>query len=462
MKRLIRLVLGLVLVGAILPASPSQAMNAASDIDADNCINGLQGEYGLQASGAKYCIVVPADWNRDLVIFAHGYVDPTTSLTNPEFTNPHIPYDQLILAGSTLTIPAMITRLGFAFAVTSYSKDGLAVQEGVADVIDLANLFKGLHPETRWIYLVGASEGGLVTTLAIEKNPDKIFSGGVADCGPIGDFTKQINAWGDFRVVYDYFFGNQIPGPNAITIPADFDYNTWRIYTAQKVGSLTVPVANPGALAASIFLNTAQKMVADPSLGTQLINVTHAAIDPNDVPNSTLATTLGILSYNVLASNDGTLELNGVPYNNLDPKTRYTGSLNDGKLNAKVERVGPVTATELPKYETSGVLGVPLIAMHTTGDPIVPFWHETLYQAKLAPGSESYYTSLPVDRYGHCSFKNSEMLFSFWLLVLKSNSVIISPGSAAAILPDPAQRSEFLDMVAPYVKTFYLPVISGP
>ncbi len=462
MKILTRLLLGLILVGAVLPVAPGQAMVSASDIDQDNCVNGLQGVFGVQSSGAKYCMIVPPNWNHDLVIFAHGYVDPTTSLTNPEFTDPRIPYEQLLLPGNTATIPGLITRLGYAFAITSYSKNGLAVQEGVADVVDLAAIFKAQHPDTRWIYLVGASEGGLVTTLAIEKNPDKIFSGGVADCGPIGDFNKQIDSWGDFRVIFDYFFGNQIPGPNAVTIPADFDYNTWRVYTAQKVGSLTVPAQAPGVLATTIFLTTAQKLLADPSLGTQLINVTGAAVDANDLQNSILSTTLGILSYNVLASNDGTAELNGLPYNNLDPKTKYTGSLNDGKLNAKVERIGPVTATELPKYQTTGVLGVPLITMHDTGDPIVPFWHEALYQAKLSPGSEKYFTSLTIDRYGHCNFTSSEALFSFWLLVLKSNSVMISPGAAAAVLPDQQQREEFFDLVAPYVKTIFVPTVKGP
>ncbi len=460
MKRLMRLVLGLVLLGALLPASTGHAMAVSIDIDEENCTNGLHGVYGLQASGAKYCIVVPPNWNGDLVIFAHGYVDPTTHLTNPDFSDPHIPYDQLILAGNTLTIPGMITQLGYAFAVTSYSKDGLAVQEGVDDVVDLAAIFKELHPNTRWIYLVGASEGGLVTTLAIEKNPGQVFSGGVADCGPIGDFYKQIDYWGDFRVVFDYFFGNQIPGPNAITIPADFNYNQWRVYTSQTLAGLVVPVASPGTLATQVGLSFVSQVAADLTKATQLINVTQAPVDQNDFLNTAFSTTMGILSYNVLASNDGTVELNGVPYNNLDPKTRYTGSLNDGKLNAKVERIGPVTATELPKYQTTGVLGVPLIAMHTTGDPIVPFWHETLYQAKLAPSSAGFYTSLPVDRYGHCSFKNSEMLFSFWLLVLKSNSVLIPPTKAAAILPDPVSRSEFMNLVAPYVKSLYLPVIN--
>ncbi len=466
MKYLFRLILALTLVGAVLPEFSAHSMSPSISIDQDNCVNGLHGTYGTQSSGAKYCIVVPANWNGDLVIFAHGYVDPTTSLTNPEFANPHIPYDQLILAGNTLTIPGMITQLGYAFAVTSYSKDGLAAQEGVADVIDLAAIFKSLHPNTRWIYLVGASEGGLVTSLAIEKNPGQVFSGGVADCGPIGDFDKQIDYWGDFRVVYDYFFDSlipyHIPGDTAISIPPDFDYNSWRVYTPQTVAGLTVPVAAPGSLAASIGIAFASLLGSDPSLAQQLINVTKAPVDLNDLGVSTVNTTMGILSYNVLASNDGTVELNGIPYNNQDPLTTYSGSLNDADLNAKVERIGPRTATELPKYQTSGVLGVPLIAMHTTGDPIVPFWHETLYQAKLAPGSADYYTSLPIQRYGHCSFKNSEMLFSFWLLVLKSNSLIISPGIAAGILPDQASRSEFLSLVAPYISTVYLPTVNRP
>ena len=60
------------------------------------------------------------------------------------------------------------------------------------------------------MYLVGVSQGGLVCTLAVEQNPG-IFSGGLSLCGPIGDFRRQINYWGDFRVAFDYFFPNVIP-----------------------------------------------------------------------------------------------------------------------------------------------------------------------------------------------------------------------------------------------------------
>jgi hypothetical protein len=32
-----------------------------------------------------------------------------------------------------------------------------------------------------------------------------LYLGGLAICGPIGDFGQQINYWGDFRALYDYF-----------------------------------------------------------------------------------------------------------------------------------------------------------------------------------------------------------------------------------------------------------------
>jgi hypothetical protein len=34
--------------------------------------------------------------------------------------------------------------------------------------------------------------------------------------------------------------------------------------------------------------------------------------------------------------------------------------------------------------KTSGQLSVPLVTLHTTGDPIVPFLHEALYADKVA------------------------------------------------------------------------------
>jgi pimeloyl-ACP methyl ester carboxylesterase len=169
MSRFIRLSLVAVVLFGSLPALPAMAASPAS-----TC------EDGTQSSGALYriCMPEPNDWNGDLVIFAHGYVAPNEPLVIPE--------DQLVLSGS-FSIPEIINKLGFAFATTSYSTNGLAVREGVEDLRDLVRIFTERHGQPRYVYLVGGSEGGVITALTIEQYP-KVFDGGLAACGPVGDF----------------------------------------------------------------------------------------------------------------------------------------------------------------------------------------------------------------------------------------------------------------------------------
>jgi len=153
--------------------------------EAEGSVGGYQD--GPQSSGATYRICMPgADtWNSDLAIYAHGYVP---------FNEPvAIPEDQLVLPDTT-SIPEVMNGLGFAFATTSYSTNGLAIREGVQDVRDLVDVFRALHGDPRRIYLGGASEGGLVTVLALERFPET-FNDGLAACGPVGSFCQQVNNW---------------------------------------------------------------------------------------------------------------------------------------------------------------------------------------------------------------------------------------------------------------------------
>ena len=89
--------------------------------------------------------------------------------------------------------------------MTSYRKTGLAVQEGIDDLHDLVTLFSSIHGAPTRTYLVGPSEGGLIATLAVERFPET-FHGGISACGYIGNFRRQLDYIGDFRVLFDYFF----------------------------------------------------------------------------------------------------------------------------------------------------------------------------------------------------------------------------------------------------------------
>jgi hypothetical protein len=90
-------------------------------------------------------------------------------------------------------------------------------------------------------------------------------------------------------------------------------------------------------------------------------------------------------------------------------------------------------------YETTGLLSKPLVTLHTTGDQVIPFWHELLYAAKTKnTGSSSKHINIPVLRYGHCNFNAAEVLFGFALLVLQTSGQQIpglqpAPPSVTAI-----------------------------
>ena len=157
---------------------------------------------GVQASGSIYRICMPTgDYNGMLVVWAHGFQDAGTPISIPE--------EQLCANGFCLH--ELINSLGFAFATNSYSKTGLAILQGKADIVDLVKVFATKKGKPRKVYLVGASEGGIVTALNVEQRPD-VFSGGVAACGPVGDFPYQIGYFGDARATFEYFFPGLIPG----------------------------------------------------------------------------------------------------------------------------------------------------------------------------------------------------------------------------------------------------------
>jgi len=329
---------------------------------------------------------VPGDplayWNGQLVVYAHGYVAPQLPLALP--------------AGELAKAPGMVDFLlsqGYAFATTSYSKNGYAVEQARQDLNALVRHFKtrvlpnaGLLDK---VLIVGASEGGLITTMMVEKYPD-IYAGGLAMCGPIGGMPAQTAYLADFRVVFDAFF----PGVfdfGAFAVPED-EWERWSLDQA----------------------NILLALQGDPLSVQQLFAVTGAPVDPLD-PTTYGQTTLEVLFYNIWGTNDMLATAGGIPYDNQD--TVYTGSLNDPALNAFVERIdsdGRARAFVRRAYQPTGELQRPLITIHTALDPQVPSWHEDAYGALAGPSG--LFVPIIVPRYGHCEFDPQEILYAFSVL----------------------------------------------
>ncbi len=374
---------------------------------------------GLQSSGAVYRICLPANtpWNGDLVVYAHGYV---------AFNEPiAIPEDQLAVAGE-FSIPEIINGLGYAFATTSYSVNGLAIKQGSADLLELVDIFAASIGTPEHVFLVGPSEGGLITALVVEQHPE-IFDGGISACGPIGKFDAEINYWGDVRVLFDYFFPGVIPF-SPIAIPAAVIDGWETIFEPQVEAALR---ANPGK-------------------ALQLLKVARVLTNPFD-PESGIQALLQLLWYNVFATNDGIDKLGGQPFNNL--KRLYIGSSNDLLLNRTVARfsANPLAVAEINAYyQTSGALSVPLITLHTLRDPVVPQWHQALYTQKaIAAGSQPLYTAITTLGYGHCAFSEVDVVASFAILVYRATGKL--PLNVQGVLSQPGELLVYSKILKDYL-----------
>lgn len=342
-------------------------------------------EEGEHAEGAGYLICMPATWNGALIIYAYGYVSPTRPV--------EIPPEQLRPDGSPVSINQFVTDQGYAFAASDYGSNGLSVLSGLAHIEDLVGTFTARKGEPSQVLLLGVSEGGLTTALALERRPD-LYAGGLALCGPYGDFATQTRYLGDARVVFDYYFPDLIPG-SPVDIPQTL-VDTWET---------------------GFYTDTVQPVITAPENAakvTAVLTVAGVAFDADDVEGQIDALET-LLWYNVVGTNDARAKLGGQPFDN---QTRvYTGSADDEALNAGIARFtadAAATETMAGPYASSGKLPVPLVTMHTLHDATVPYAQATIYGDKVvAMNRSAFYEHIPIDATGHCAFGLFDLLNAF-------------------------------------------------
>jgi hypothetical protein len=351
------------------------------------CSGGPYGPAQGASGGAEYAVCMPQPsscYNGTMILFAHGYLAPGTLSTWES---------QLFLPDGT-SLPTLLNGLGFGFAASSFSKDGLAILEGIQDTKALINVVSAAGIPVQKYFVTGASEGGLVATKSVEESPTS-YAGGLSVCGPIGSFQKQINYFDDVRVLFDYFFPGILPGSainTAALIPG------WPAYEAAVVKAV-----NSNPLATLQLISTAQIEIG---------------LDPGNAANAITSA----LWYNVIATPNAITTLGGNPYDNT--KTVYRGSFNDARLNAMVERdtASPAALTAMAQYETTGRLSDPLVTLHTLADPVVPFWQEPLYASKVqAQGHLSKLAEIPALAYGHCNVTAAQAEAALALLLVSAS-----------------------------------------
>ena len=340
--------------------------------------------------------IPPIGWNHQLVIYAHGFVAPQAPLA--------LPADELAIIGGNSTLAALL-QSGFAFATTSFRKNGYVVEQATQDINQLLGYFNTLVApgSLQKTYLVGGSDGGLIATKLIEEFSQS-YDGALSLCAPMGGAPYQTKYLGDFRVVFDYFFPSVFRDEfKAFEVP-ELAYLNW-----DTSGGYAQQVA------AALALNT--------SAASQLFKVTRVALNSQDLSGSAVQAALSLLFYSIWETPDLLATAGGIPYDNR--LTLYLGSNNDFALNRRVERVASdADARSYMRqfYQPSGQLHRPLVSLHTAFDPLVPFNHELIYLGLTTlAGQRKNLTILPTASYGHCNFQPAEVLGAFGLLVSQSN-----------------------------------------
>lgn len=364
------------------------------------------GKYTGEYKNCEWIVSLPdADtWNgmdhRIMIFYAHGMVDP-------------VPYAPIALPSDKIgdrTIEDIILGNNMGYAATSYRDNGLVVLDAVEDIKDLMNitsLFFDDHTEYKepdYIFLGGPSEGGLVTIKTLEEYPH-LFDGAISIGGPIGDFRNQLQYMGDFHVLFNYFFGAEM-ATLKIDIGNPEDGVSEAVMEAWDNGSLKNTIT--GILA------------SNPSKVSQLIKCAKVTVDMSDEVAVGTAV-LELLKFNIMLTNDIKDRMGGVPFDNT--RKWYWGSNNDWKLNRSIRRIrGDYEAKqEVRKYETSGEIEIPVVTIHTTGDHVVPFWHNPKYRYKVfTKGNSLLHTGIPVDNYGHCTVDESHIMAALYIIISKA------------------------------------------
>ena len=334
----------------------------------------LTGEIG---PGARWSIDVPENWNGDLVLYMHGYTDPVAPVALPAF-------------GATRD--ALLAR-GFAVAASSYSENGYAVKEGLAQTHQLKGLFVSRVARPGRTYLFGRSLGGLIGLLLSQKHPGQ-YDGSLLVSGVVGGTDDEVQYLGDIRVLFDAVYPNVLPG-GLENPPVVTNLNTQVIQPV--VAAIT---ANPQGV--GIIQSLARRPLPGNS-GQEIVN--------------SLVT---VLAFTMQGGGDLTDRTHGHSFFD-NAAWRYRSPALPAPLiddiNARVARhtAASDALAFLAHYgEPSGGLSMPVLTLHTTRDPVVPFFHEGLL-GNVAGGP--WLLQRSVDRYGHDAFSTGELMTNFESLV---------------------------------------------
>ena len=325
-------------------------------------------------SGAQYRIDVPTSWNHGLVVYFHGYSEgvytykadgPLNEQTQPIFDR------------------------GYAIIQSAYSTPGWALAEAYPETEELRQYFlkkyerpaegKKAAKQIETI-VAGGSMGGALVTATLELNP-KPFAGGLDLCGSVGPADLAFQRRFAWRAAFDFYF----PGLMPPLVPSPPGFKETHALREKVMDALK---ANPTAATA---VRSLMDLHSDQDVANDIVYFTYVITDMQR-------------------------RAGGNPFDNrnfLYANTNPNSTASDNALNDGVHRYAAEPAAReylLHHYTPNGHLERPMLALHTTYDPVIPGSTLSVYAEQVAIAGFSHnLVQQYVHRDGHCAFSPEEV-----------------------------------------------------
>jgi pimeloyl-ACP methyl ester carboxylesterase len=374
---------GITLAAILLLASVLPASMAAAQEPNDSVL-----ELTGTLNGAPFKILVPANWNGTLLIYAHGY----GFWPEPSVSFPPVPVDEPLL------------EQGYAMAGSAFRNPGFAVKEGIQNTLALTNYFRGQVGNPERIILWGHSMGGLIAQAGIEKYPG-VYDAAIPMCSNAAGATKWWDSYLGIGLAYEAAFGWPEEWGSVGDVRDDLSYwaEVYPVYL-QQIGDDT----NFGKFEFIRLVNGLPEgdFYSDipPGLWQLLMIVTENRAELETRAGGPVSQNLDHV-YGL--SQDEVAYLNG-----LDVDAEALLEAMNARTNIQARRSA---RKYLERYANlTGEIKRPVLSMHTTVDSICAIENESAYRETVAAaGQEDMLVQVYTDGVGHCAFTPAQMLTTF-------------------------------------------------
>ena len=368
-------------------------------------------------TGAYLLAAVPKDWNGSLIVFAHGGPGP-------------IPPSPTYSMGS-LRRYGLEVKLGNAWIASTYRNLGFGVQQSADDTDQARQYFIERFGKPKRTIIHGASYGGLVGAMLIERYGGN-YDGAFFNSGMLAGAVAGYQFRADLRAVYQYYCKN-------LPRPSEPQYPIWMGLPADSRMTLD-------ELTARI---------------DECTGVTRPAATRTELQKKNLANILGVGGFHesvlIRHMQYGTFNFRDIasithgksPFSNVN--SIYRGSDDDEALNRGVIRFesDPAGIAALKAdAEPKAALAIPVMAIHSINDPQVTVNAEAFYRdLAKSTGSADKLVQAYTDENGHTAQSDAEIAAALDSLMqwIESNtrpspqSVTVACGNFRATLAGPCR-----------------------